>query len=335
MYPEQLISIHLEAYRTLCTSLGKENDEAVRLYSKLREMVIVEIYFMKSLRYLLKDEEIGDFVIYVNDDIQGIIDNFEGSRGFFMNYLKESMERRAMSFLGQRMQQVNMRRAFMEFKGTGTLYIDQKTPEDMLCVSETASEQREKRNTKISMLRYLCAQNPIRRKKLYTFFCTLSPFLSLNVIERFCEAINCDKRQTMAITRKLCSIQRKEDQHRYSRSYQTRKVDYHWSKILEYEGHAMIATNPDKLKDKADYHRALLRNSLEGMIRSKMNVNYSVVAGILNLDPTTVASYVMQSKHLLEKVLSTSPPRSMHRFMRKGNGALSRFMPYEVFGIKK
>ena len=314
MYPEQLISIHLETYRSLCTNLGKDNEETARLYSKLKEMVIVEIYFMKSLRYLLKEEDIGDFVIYVNDDIQGIIDNYEGSRGFFMAYLKESMERRALSFLGQRMQKVNMRRAFLKFGDV-----------DTLCLGKT----------KISILQYLCAQHPARRKKLYTFFCTLSPFLSLNVIERFCEAINCDKRQTMSITRKLTSIQRKENMSRYSRSYQTNKVDYHWSKILEYEGHAMIAMDPETLKEKADYHRALLRDSLEGMIRSKMNVSYSVVARILNLDPTTVASYVMQSKHLLEKVISSSPPRSMLRLMRKGNRILPRFMPFEVFGIKK
>lgn len=335
MYPEQLISIHLETYRSLCTNLGKDNEETARLYSKLKEMVIVEIYFMKSLRYLLKEEDIGDFVIYVNDDIQGIIDNYEGSRGFFMAYLKESMERRALSFLGQRMQKVNMRRAFLKFGDADTLCLNQMTPEDMLCVSETVSEQRENGKTKISILRYLCAQHPVRRKKLYTFFCTLSPFLSLNVIERFCEAINCDKRQTMAITHKLTSIQRKENMSRYSRSYQTNKVDYHWSKILEYEGHAMIAMDPETLKEKADYHRTLLRDSLEGMIRSKMNVSYSVVARILNLDPTTVASYVMQSKHLLEKVISSSPPRSMLRLMRKGNRILPRFMPFEVFGIKK
>jgi hypothetical protein len=159
------------------------------------------------------------------------------------------------------------------------------------------------------------------------------PFLSANVIDRFCEAINCDRKQTMTIARELCRIQQEEEQNRYSRSYISRMVDYHWAKILEYEGHAMISLDPELQKSKADYHRTLLSGFQKGMDKAKMNVTYSIVARILNMDSTTVASYVMHSKHLLEKVLTTSPSRNMNRFIRKGNGELSRFMPFEVFGI--
>ena len=335
MNSEQLISIHLEAYRSLCASLGKDNEESVRLYSKLKDMIVVEIYFMKSIRCLLKEEEMAGFVIFVNDDIRTILDNYKGSRGCFMTYLKESMEHRAMSYLDLQMQTVNMRRAFLEFKGAGSFYIDEKTPEDMLCVSETASEQRVKQMQRFNMIRYMCIMNPVRRKKLFTFFCTIVPFLSLNIIDRFCETINCDRKQALAIAGRLCLIHEKEDHSRYSRSYQKRMVDYHWAKILEYEGHAMIALDPDSQKAKADYHRALLKESLSGLIKSKMNVNYSVVAGILNLDPTTVALHVLHSKQMLERILVSSPPRNMIRLAKRGNRELPRFMPFEVYGIRK
>ena len=333
MNAEQLISIHLETYRSMRRELGEDNDDVAAFYAKLKDMIIVEAYFMRSIRYLVKDDEMSGFVLYIDKFIKNIVDNYDGSRGYFMPYLKESLEKRALSYLEDHMCTVNMQRSCIEFQSAGYMSVAQPSPEEAFFIKEEELEAKTRQSRRFGILSRLCARNPIRRKKLFIFFCTMVPYLSRDVIDRFCESINCDRRQTLVIVNRLCSIYEQEESHRYSKSYLSRMVDYHWAKILEHEGHARVSSKPEKSVAMAEFHRIRLKESLSGMNNAKMNIPYSIVADVLNTDPTTVALYVMHSKHLLEKVLSSSPAGSRCRSFESGQEELPLFKPFSVFGI--
>ena len=331
MNAEQLISLNLQTYQALRKQYGPDDPQVVQIHNNLKDMIVVEIYFMGFLRAILNEDEMSGFILFINDDLDAIIDGFRQSKGIFMPYLKEALENRAMAYLKERIRPISMYRSYLDFYSTPAMAVSEQTPEDVYFYNEGAKELKQRKALMLSALRHMCMTVKGRRKKLFTFFCTLLPFLSRDVIDGFCESINCDRKQTMIIAQKLCKIQEQENENRYSKCYLSRMVDFHWAKILEYEGHAKSALFPQVLKNKADYHRKRLKESLKGFFNAKMNTSYSAVADILNLDTPTVAAYVLYAKQLLEKVANDAEHiESTIRIKRKNEG-LTRFEPFVVF----
>ena len=165
-------------------------------------------------------------------------------------------------------------------------------------------------------------------KKLFIFLCTLMPFLSVDVLDRFCLALNCDRRQTKAISKYLDEVQKNNDRSRASKAYMARVTDYHWSKILENESNAHFL-NDAKAKNAAAFHREKLKIALEGSKSAKMNVPYRIIGKLMHLDPVTVGLYVLHSKHILGRIINR-PPKGLD----KKNVSLPRFEPFREFGIE-
>ena len=333
MTGEQLISLNLKNYLSMKKLYGKDNPEVVKLYGKLKDMIIVEIYFMQDLRMTLDVEEMSGFVLFINDDLDSIISSYRSNRGRFFPYLKESLENLAMAYLKRKNKALTMYISYTEFFTDYPVNVAENNPEEMYFLKESSREERKNKALMFNALRYMCSRVKSRRKKLFTFFCTIISFLSRDVIDRFCESINCDREQTLIIANQLCRIQERENQNRYSKYYLSRMVDFHWSKILEYEGHAQIALNPEFYKKKADLNRKKLRESLKGFFNAKMHTPYSSVARILNMEPQTVSAYVMYAKKILEKVISNQSIYNMTPKSRIKQPGLSRFEPFTEFGI--
>lgn len=303
------------------------------MYSQLRDMLIVEIYFMSSLRELLNEDEMSGFVLFINDDLDGIINSFRRNRGHFYPYLKEALENRAMAYLNLKLKAISMHRSYLEFYNPYSMNVAEQTAEDVYFIKEAAREERRNKALMFNELRYMCSRVKSRRKKLFTFFCTIVPFLSRDVIDAFCESINCDREQTLIIAQRLCLIQERENENRYSKCYLSKMVDFHWAKILEYEGHAEIALNPDIYKKKADFNRKRLKESLKSFFNAKMNTSYAAVASLLNLDTRTVATYVLYAKRILNRVISDAQLIDETKQPRFKQNRLPRFEPFRVFGI--
>lgn len=333
MTAEQLISLNLKTYLSMREIHGKDDPEVVQLYGKLKNMIIVEVYFMGFLRNLIDDDEMSGFILFINDDIDGIIERFRKTKGHFMRYLKDSLENRALAYLKLKLKRASINRSISEFYCPDIMAVAEASPEDAYICKENAREARWQKSLMFSVLRDMCMRVRSRRIKLFTFFCTIMPFLSRDVIDGFCESINCDREQTLIIANQLCRIQERENQNRYSKYYLSRMVDFHWSKILEYEGHAQIALNPEFYKKKADLNRKKLRESLKGFFNAKMHTPYSSVARILNMEPQTVSAYVMYAKKILEKVISDQSLYNMTPKSRIKQPGLSRFEPFTEFGI--
>ena len=333
MTGEQLISLNLKNYLSMKKLYGKDNPEVVKLYGKLKDMIIVEIYFMQDLRMTLDVEEMSGFVLFINDDLDSIISSYRSNRGRFFPYLKESLENLAMAYLKRKNKALTMYISYTEFYTDYPVNVAENNPEEMYFLKESSREERKNKALMFNALRYMCSRVKSRRKKLFTFFCTIISFLSRDVIDRFCESINCDREQTLIIAQHLSRIQEKENNNRYSKSYLSKMVDFHWAKILEYEGHAKIALYPEIYRKKADLNRKRLKESLRSFFNAKMNTSYAAVASILNLDPGTVASHVMYAKQILERVISDAKVIEETKHPRFKDNKLTRFEPFRVFGI--
>ena len=333
MTGEQLISLNLKTYLSMKKQYGKDNPDVMKLYGKLKDMIIVEIYFMEDLRTLLDEEEMSGFVLFANDALDDIISCFRSNKGHFFPYLKESLENLAMAYLSRKLKAITMYKSYTEFYNTYPMNVAENNPEELYLLKENAREERRNKALMFNALRYLCSRVKSRRKKLFTFFCTIIPFLSRDVIDRFCESINCDREQTLIIAQRLNMIQELENNNRYSKYYLSKMVDFHWAKILEYEGHAKIALEPEIYKKKADLNRKRLKESLKSFFNAKMNTSYAAVASLLNLDPATVASYVMYAKQILTRVISDAKIIEETKHPRFKDNKLTRFEPFRVFGI--
>ena len=79
MTGEQLISLNLKTYLSMKKQYGKDNPDVMKLYGKLKDMIIVEIYFMEDLRTLLDEEEMSGFVLFANDALDDIISCFRSN----------------------------------------------------------------------------------------------------------------------------------------------------------------------------------------------------------------------------------------------------------------
>ena len=331
MNSEKLIAVHLQSYMSMRKELGKDDPLVVESFGKLWDLIMVEIYFMKSVRYLLKDEEMSGFVIHINDDIRSIVDSYRPSCGDFMPYLQHSVENRAISYLRDRLRIMNIRKTIVELQLSFPTAVAESSPEEALCIKEERAESTLERKNVLHMLGYVCFQNPSRVRKLFVFLCTLLPFLSKDVVDRFCRALNCDRVQTEEISSRLRSFQ--GESTRSSRAYQERMVDYHWSKVMENEHLARMSLHSERPMGMAVFHRNKLQQALRFTKRAKMNVSYKYVAKIVNLDTTTVGLYVMHAKHILQKVLNLPPTKAMQRSLDRGDIRLPRFEPFREFKI--
>ena len=111
MTAEQLISLNLTTYLSMREIRGKDDPEVVKLYGKLKNMIIVEVYFMGFLRNLIDDDEMSGFILFINDDLDGIIERFRKNKGHFMRYLKDSLENRALAYLKLKLKRASINRS--------------------------------------------------------------------------------------------------------------------------------------------------------------------------------------------------------------------------------
>lgn len=333
MNAEQQIVFHLQSYLSLSNKLGEDDPRVVDAFGKLRDLIIVEVYFMKAIRYLLKDEEMSGFVIYIDGDIKTMVHRYRENRGPFYPYLKETMEKRALSYLRDKMRIANIQRTCVDIQSSYSMAVAE-SPEEILSNREADAEYRHERKYNMKMLSYFCQQNPSRVKKLFVFLCTLMPFLSADVIDRFCSTLNCDRNQTLVISDCLDEIRKIYDKSRSSKAHMTKMINIHWAKIIENENLARLSLNPEKPKMMADFHRSKLNEVIKGFKKAKMNIPYRIVGKLVNLDPTTVGLYVMHSKHILNRVLKVQPSRSMLKSFKNDDKKLPRFEPFKEFGIE-
>ncbi len=333
MDAEQVLSEYMDRYRNLVIELGRDASETKETLHKLKDLVVVEAYFMKSVRLLLDDDEMAGFILYIDRDMQTVFDLYRPQKGEFLPYLRESMENKALNYKESLSRGRNIRTSYIRFNSVQSMAVSESSPEDILIATEEKAQQSLETGRTVDCLRRMCLQNPTRTAKLFVFFCTLLPFLSVDIIDGFCSALNIDRRQTFAIADYLCQMQEIENGSRYSKVYLQRALEYHWTKVLELDAHARNSLNPKPLQEKADFHRKRHLESIDRYKEAKMNIPYSIVGELLNMATSKVSLCVLHSKNMLQKAILECDKKPSRRMARVKDRSLPRFEPFLVFGI--
>ena len=337
MTAQQTLSDYVQRYLRLSSHYGPGSGKANEVFGKLRDLLIVEIYFMKTIRFIVHEEELSGFVLYVENGLRDIVDSFTTDVSQFPAYFKHVMEFRAFSYLRE-----NRRKALTETAYGKTFLlcseeVAEKSPEDFYMENEEKQEIRRHQKKLADKLRFVCACQPSRRRNLFIYICTLLPYLPSDTIDDFCTVLNCDRTQTFAIADYLCSLQHDYDIGRSSRAYYKSRVDHIRMRIMELEYTLDCSDRQDeKLREEIGRFRMMLSNTETG--RPKMNVEYPVIGEVLNLEPTAVATAVHASKKILSMLLGEIAGDGYISRQIKGHSysrppRLNRLEPFKAFGI--
>jgi len=330
----------VDTYLLLVAKYGPDAKCVQDNFLKLKDILIMEIYFLKNVRMIVSEDEMAGFVIYIERFLKAIVEAYRPYHGTFPNYLSRIMELRSLSYIDS----VVRRRNVTDFYARNYLpYVE--------CVAEGGSdigvygkddasqEDLVKRRT-MNRLRYFCARRPTRRRSLFVLLCTQMTSLSVDTIDRFCEVLNCDKNQTFAIADFLYENENRNPTFK-NRAFYEQKRDKHWSKMLECENRIRTSLHPERYEKKIKKHRNIFMAQLEELKSQRVHVPYTLVGEILNIDRVKVSSEVFRAKEILEMasseiintwdgpigILSSVSDETLRK------ATISRFEPFKVFNI--
>lgn len=337
MTAQQVLCQYVDKYVQLSSRYGADSDQVTEFFGKLRDLLLVELYFMKSIRLIVMEEELSGFVLYVENKLKEIVDSYRPEISSFMPYFKHIMEYRALSYLAETRKNNLTDYAYENYYISFVEEVAECSPEVTYMNALESLDIERKRRKLREKLRYVCSCKPSRRRNLFIFLCTLLPFLSYDAVDDFSMTLNCDRDQTFAIADYLSSVRNDREQIRGSRIYNQNRKDYFWMRKMEIELDIGCSDAPDeKLSSDICRIRSIISN-IEAD-RGKMNVEYPVLGKLLNLKPSGIACAVHSSRKLLSAVLGERSPDSyIAKEARSAPGRsrvkLDRFEPFAVFGI--
>ena len=328
MNSEELLQEHVGRYLTLSGKYGPDAEIVNDEYRTLKDMLIVEIYFMKTVRRILSDDEMSGFILYVEKDIRMMIDSFNPERSPILTFLRHNMELRAMSYLAK----TRRSRCFCTHFSNRLLTLGEETvqpgPEELVLRKQEGKETRTA--GVIDNLRYQCSVRPAKQRNLFIFLCTLLPCSSADLVDNFCDMLNIDKEQTFAIADYLAEASDSVQAYRTSRGYLSMRRNYFLMRRIELELHIRSALDEQKLVRKLEYQNKQLEAVHSEMEHARMNVKYRILSEILGIGSRAIASAVFYAKKVLE---SASIDDSDNRCTSNSNHELRRFEPFDEFNI--
>ena len=340
MNSEELLLHHAREYLSLSEEFGPDASCVNEQFRKLRDLLIVEIYFMNSVRSILSDDEMSGFVLYVEGGLRTMIDSFDPKREFIMPFLRHNMENRALSYL----ESERRRKCFNSPFASRFLAIEPEYPgpEDILPGFNDAinSEMQEKA---INRLRYICFENPNKQRHLFIFLCTILTHATPEMIDNFCGVLNIDKQQTFTIADYLYDISEGLEGKRSPREYLKDRRNFYLMRRIELESHLRYSLYPERIKNKLKYQDEHLATINEEFSHRKMNIQYQLLAEILGIESSYIATAVYRSKKVL-KLVSTEEKEHDNMSGHRRNvlqipdqvlrhAMPNRFEPFEQFNI--
>lgn len=314
MTAQEVLCQYVDKYRKLSSRYGESSKQVTETFCKLRELLLVELYFMKQVRILVREEELSGFVIYIEGKLRSIVDAYQPGKSPFMPYFRHVMEYRALSYLEEKRRRKFLALAYERYYLHRAEEVAECSPEDAYLDGIESLESERKRRKMMDRLRYVCACKPSRRRNLFILLCSLMPHLSSDAIDDFCRELNCNRDQTFAIADYLRYMLEESDPSRNSRFYSRSRLDYLWARKMEME---YVFDHSDgrneRLSENIRKITALITQfETDGR---KMNVEYPVLGKLLNLEPSKIAYAVYSSKKLLSVVMGED---------RTGNGYIVR-----------
>ena len=91
MDSEELLLEQARLYIGLSGDPCADPERIEREFMKLKDMVIVEIYFMKAVRAIITNDEMSGFILFVEKDLRAMIDAFDPERSCMLAFLRHCM----------------------------------------------------------------------------------------------------------------------------------------------------------------------------------------------------------------------------------------------------
>lgn len=335
----RLINDHLKIYLDRARDIGSEKEMKEQAYSTLKDLLIVEIYFMGNVRQIVTDDEMSGFILYLDTRLKSIINQYDPSKSSFRTYMSIAIERKACTYRSELKRKDQFE----------TCYNINYLPYESFMVSEEPSAEDYFMTNQsnlgneigpIERLRYICAMNPLRQKRLFIFLCTLLPYLSAEMIDQICTLLNFDKNQTYAIADYLFLRMDTVNRRRNNLRYIGTRNNIFWIRSIELENAIRIGNSNQKLSQKLKYNKAMLKKTTEMASTMKKRVSYPEIGRVLNIKESMVAAAVFDSKRILQFVADSNSKveRSVARIFRCMDNQILKakvelFEPFKEFCI--
>lgn len=326
MNSEKLLLEHVRRYRMLSGELGPDAGPVVDAYRRLKDLLIIEVYFMKPVRNIVSDDEMSGFVLFVEKDLRNMVNSYDPARGPLLVFLTHNMELRAMSYLAR----IRRSRCFGSYFSNRLLTLGevmvQPSPEELVL----QQEEDESNESIVDNIRYMCSVRPTKQRNLFILLCTLLPCSSTDMVDNFCTMLNIDSAQTFAIADYLSEVGEETDTGMTRREHLGVRRNYFLMRRIELESHIRSALNERKLVRKLEYQRKRLKAVNQELKHAKMNVKYGILSEILGIGCAAISSAVYYAKKVLKdaSVKGAGTMRTSNR-----SPELRRFEPFEEFNI--
>ena len=99
MDSEELLLEQARLYIRLSGDPGSDPEQVEKEFIRLKDMIIVEVYFMKAIRSIITKEEMSGFILFVEKDLRTMMETFDPERGRILPFLRHNMELRALTYL--------------------------------------------------------------------------------------------------------------------------------------------------------------------------------------------------------------------------------------------
>lgn len=341
MTSEEVLSDRARRFLELSERFGRTARCTADSFNELRELTIVEIYFMKPVRSLITAEEMSGFVLYAESYVDRVIDSYRSGRGEYPMFLRCVMQKLACNYLKKMKTRERICSTYIRHYLPYCSPMFSPSPEEAVLAKEQPSGDGEDCAATAWRLKYLCMKRPEKHRKFFILFCAVYPLLSPETADRICRILNFRRSQTLA----LCDYMEKMNDGIYGPRHLQKqcfseKMDYHWARLVASEASGEYRTDPVAAR-KAARCRQTMKNLLETAGRSRKKINYGIIAEILNTDRNSVASAVFSSMRNLEELADDSCEQTMYSLNglkkltleQRMELSIPEFRPFEAFGV--
>lgn len=269
------------------------------LYESIKDNILEFAYYVPQSRLGLAEEDASDFVLYIVNLLPGILKSYKEEAKDFYAYFSAVLDNRIKTYYRNRRNSEKKEMSAVTAQCLIEVRSFPTTTAGQTVSDGVASAGKPKLAKK---LRFLALSNKPTQRRLFVYILTICPFLSVNLLEDFCQLLEINFQQTLRITERLELLcpQAKEN---YNAMCQRR--NYYYSRSLELENEI------NRTKYYCDYRTAesylIALNKIKESLRMKndqidnlsMHVNYGDVAKMLGIPRTTVGTCVHYSKNLI------------------------------------
>lgn len=321
-----------------------------KLYREIREWCLTQAYCSRYIRSKITDEDMPDFIIYLDEKLLSIIKAFNPQKdSSFETLYRKSLDYRARNYMDTRRRHEKRERAYVNY------YIPFEEENERNCISNPYDDvlerlskgdrkQKTDNNDSLKKLKYILANRNAMRRNFYIFLASELPFLPMDKIEHICKELNYDFPETKAIEKYLATTTKTTEKNMES-AFST--VNRFKSLILTTQaeiylnGDCCTKEQREKLDKALAFQTMKRKAAMDRLATTSTCVKNPVLANLFNIPLGTVSSSINKGKNMLSFILNEQPEDSKFSMGKLDDidsvyekpYSLKPFKPSEVFKL--